>query len=139
MRLSRLALVPHPPGAPVTPADQLKEYCALPGGNSAIQDLEPTITELVREAIRDAAQGKVDPARLAPESRESLSQFLREKGPRFLGPAGPLESLTLLAESHDGGKHIRRYRSAFGNGEKVIWTVELSSAGQIVSMDPRPE
>ena len=29
MRLSRLALIPPPPGAPITPADLLKQECAL--------------------------------------------------------------------------------------------------------------
>jgi hypothetical protein len=139
MRLSRLAMISPPPGAPINPADRLKEYCTLPAGNSPVQDVEPKITALVSDTIRDAALGKVDPARFAPESRERVSQFLQDNGPRFLGPAGPLESLTLLVDSRDGGKHIRRYRSVFGNGEKVIWTVELSSAGKIVSMDPRPE
>jgi hypothetical protein len=31
MRLRRLALVPPPPAATFTPADQLKNYCADPG------------------------------------------------------------------------------------------------------------
>jgi len=139
MRLSRLALVPPPPGAPISPADLLKESCAGPAGNAPIQDLAPNITELVAATIRDAAQGKVDATGFAPESRDRLSQFLKENGPRFLGRAGPLESLTLLVDSRDGGKHVRRYLSVFGNGEKVVWTVELSSDGKIVSMDPRPE
>ncbi len=30
MRLQRLALIPPPPGVAVTPAEQLKEYCAHP-------------------------------------------------------------------------------------------------------------
>jgi hypothetical protein len=139
MRLSRLALVPPPSGAPISPADRLKEACAGPAGNVAIQDLEPKTTELVAATIRDAAQGKVDPTGLAPESRDRLSQFLKENGPRFLGPAGPLVSLMLLADSRDAGKHVRRYRFVFGNGQKVVWTVELSSDGKIVSMDPRLE
>lgn len=139
MRLSRLAMVPPPPGAPTSPADRLKESCPGPAGNAAIQDPEPNITELVAATIRGAAQAKVDPTGLAPESRDGLSQFLKENGPRFLGPAGPLESLTLLGDSRDGGKHVRRYRSVFANGEKVVWTFELSAAGKIVSMEPRPE
>jgi hypothetical protein len=137
MRMARLALVPPPPGAPVTPADLLREQCAPPA--SAIPDAEPGLTEMVAQTIRDAAQGKVDAARLAPESRERLSQFLRENGPRFLGAAGPLESLTLLADSHDVGLRVRRYRAAFGNGLKTLWTVELSPAAAIVSMTARPE
>jgi hypothetical protein len=139
MRLARLALVPPPNGVPISPADRLKQYCALSGNTSLVTDAEPKITELIRDTIRDAAQGKIDPARLAPESRDRLLRFLQDNGPRFLAPAGPLASLILLADSRDGGKHIRRYRAIFGSGEKVVWTIELSSAGQIVSMDARPE
>jgi len=125
--------------APTAPAARLKEYCATLGGNTEIPDREPAITYLIREMIRDAAQGKVDPARIAPESRERLIPFLQDIGPRFLGPAGALESLTLLVDTHEGGKHVRRYRAVFANGPKIIWTVGLSSAGSIVSLDPRPE
>jgi hypothetical protein len=139
MRLSRLSLVPRPLGAPVTPANRLKEYCANPGGDTQIADTEPKITELIRQTLLDAAQGKVDSSRIAPDSREQLTQFLKEVGPNFLAPAGPLESLTLLGDTSDGGKRVRRYRAVFANGEKIIWTVGLSSAGAIVSMDPRPE
>lgn len=139
MRLSRLSLVPPPPGAPITPADRLKEYCAHPEGLKVIGDSEPQITELLRETLRDAAVGKVDPVRFAPESREKLTQFLQEIGPQFLGPAGPLESLTLLMDTNDGGQRVRRYRAKFASGESIIWIVGLSSTGAFMSLDPRPE
>lgn len=138
MRLSRLAMVPPPPGAPITPADRLKEYCANPQG-TAIADREPKITELVRQIIRDAAQGKVDPASIAPESRERLTKFLQQNGPRFLGRAGALESLTLLAETNVDGRRVRSYRAVFATGQKIRWSVGLSAAGAIMSLDPRPE
>src|SRR5215471_6002037 len=67
MRLSRLALVPPPPGATFSPVDQLKDYCAHPGGYTEIPDREPTITEMLRKTLRDAAHGNVDPASIAVE------------------------------------------------------------------------
>ena len=139
MRLSRLALVPPPPGATSPQADQLKEYCAHPGGYTEIPDREPTITEMVRKILRDAAHGKVDPASIAAESRDRLVPFLERDGSRYLGQAGNLESLALLEDSNSGGKRVRRYRSVFASGTKIIWTVGLSSAGTIMSLDPRPE
>ena len=139
MRLRRLALIPPPTGAPFNPVDRLKEYCALADGTTEIPDREPAITQSIRETIRDAALGKVDPARIAPESRERLTAFLKDSGPRFLGPLGTIESLTLLTDTSASGKRIRRYRTVFANEQKIIWTVGLSSSGEIVSLDPRRE
>jgi hypothetical protein len=139
MRLGRLALIPPPAGAPFNPVDRLKEYCALPEGGTEIPDREPAITVSIRQTIRDAALGKVDPARIAPESRERLIAFLKDNGPRLLGSLGAIESLTLLTDTSVGGKRIRRYRTVFANGQKLIWTVGLSSLGEIVSLDPRRE
>jgi hypothetical protein len=139
MRLRRLGLIPPPPGAAATPADQLKDYCAHLNGYSEIPDRDPAITELVRKTIRDAAQGKVNPDSIAPESRERLISFLQRDGPCYLGPAGALESLVLLEDNEAGGKRVRRYRAAFASGMKMMWTVTLSPAGTIVAVEPRPE
>ena len=139
MRMRRLSLVPSPSGATLTPADQLKDYCAHPEGLKEIPDREPAITDLVRKTLVQAAQGKVDQESIAPESRERLIPFLQRDGPRHLGPAGALESLILLEDSDSSGTHMRRYRSVFASGLRIIWSVGLSSAGKIVSMDPRPE
>lgn len=139
MRLQRLSLVASPSGATPGLADQLKDYCAHPDGLTEIPDREPAITDLVRKTVLEAAQGKVNPDSIAPESRERLISFLQRDGPRYLGPAGALESLTLLQDTNSGGKRVRRYRSVFASGLRITWTVELSSVGTIVSMNPRPE
>jgi hypothetical protein len=139
MRLSRLGLVPPPSGGTLTLADQLKDACALSTEHKEVADQEPAITELVRKILRDAAQGKVNADGIAPESRNRLVSFLERDGPRFLGPAGKLESLALLDDNNSGGKRVRRYRSVFASGLKIIWIVGLSPAGTIVSLDPRPE
>jgi hypothetical protein len=139
MRLWRLNLIPPPPGATFSPAEQLKDYCAHPGGYGEISDSAPAITELVRKTLRDAAMGKVSPDDIAAESRSRLISFLERDGPRFLGPAGELKSLVLLEDSDSGGMRVRRYRSVFVSGLRIIWTVACSSSGTIVSLDPRPE
>ncbi len=139
MRTWRLGLIPPPPGATLTPADQLKENCAHPGKLTKVLDREPAITERIARLLRDAAQGRVDADGIAPESRTRLIPFLESDGPRFLGHAGALASLVLLEDSDSDGKRVRRYRSVFASGLKVIWTVGLSSTGAIVSLHPRPE
>ena len=139
MRLGRLALIPPPPGATFAPADQLKEYCAHPGGYEEIPDREPILTERIRKMLQEAAHGKVNADSIAPESRDRLVAFLERDGPRYLGPAGKLESLILLEDDHSGGKRVRRYRGVFASGLKITWTIEFSSEGAIVSLDPRPE
>lgn len=139
MRTWRLGLIPPPPGATLTPADQLKENCAHPGKLTEVLDREPAITERIARLLRDAAQGRVDADGIAPESRSRLIPFLESDGPRFLGHAGALVSLVLLEDSDYDGKRVRRYRSVFASGLKVIWTVGLSSTGAIVSLHPRPE
>jgi hypothetical protein len=107
--------------------------------DTEIPDREPAITELIRTTLRDAAHGTVNPDSIAPESRDLLISFLQRDGPRYLGPAGELKSFTLVADTDSGGKHVRRYRALFANGLRIIWTVGLSSAGAIASLDPRPE
>ncbi len=139
MRTARLGLIPPPPGAAVTPADQLKENCAHPGKLTEVPDRDPAITERIARLLRNAAQGKVDAEGIAPESRTRLIAFLETDGPRFLGHAGALTSLVLLEDSDSGGKRVRRYRSVFASGLRIMWTVGLSSTGAIVSLHPRPE
>jgi hypothetical protein len=139
MRLTRMALLPPPPGAPVTPIEKLKADCAFTAASGLVPDSAPQITATIREILRDAAKGKADPARFAPESRDRLVQFLSKNGPRFLGGAGELESLTLLTDGEEGEQRLRRYRAAFADGQKILWTVVLNRSGLIVSLDPRRE
>ncbi len=139
MRLGRLNLIPPPPGARFSPAEQLKDDCAHPNGYREIADREPAITELVRRILTEAAKGKVSAKGIAEESRGRLVPFLERDGPRFLGPAGEIQSLVLLEDSESGGRRSRRYRSVFASGLRMIWAVGLSPSGEIVSFDPRPE
>lgn len=139
MRISRLALVPPPPGAPFVPVEELKEYCALAEGGTQITDTDLKTTAMIRNTLTDAAHGEVDAARIAPESRDRLVPFLQISGPRFLAPNGSLQSLTLLAENSDGAKRTRRYRAIFASGRKMILSIGVTSTGTLLSIDSRPE
>ena len=138
MRARRLDLVPLPSGVTSLSA-QLKESCADPDGPKEILDSDPAITNLIRKTLRDAAQGIVSADDIEPASRERVTSILQRDGPRFLGPAGALRSLTLLADTVTDGKRVRRYRSLFASGLSILWTVELTAAGKLVALSPRPE
>jgi hypothetical protein len=140
MRLSRLSLIGPPDNAPITPADSLKAFCANPNGDVEIPDSDPILTEHVRQAIREAAAGKVSANLIAPESRDQLVPRLEDIGKRFLSSAGEIQAVTLLEDAPVlGGYRNRRYRAVFAGGQKVLWSVRFSPAGAIVAMDPRPE
>jgi hypothetical protein len=138
MRLARLALIPPPPSAAVSPTQMLKEYCQHPEGPVELADRDPETTEMVRDTLRDAARGEADPDRFAPESRERLVTFLRNNGPRFLAPNGPLRTLIVL-DIPGGKNNQRRYLASFANGRKIVINVELSAAHRLLAIDARPE
>ena len=138
MRLARLALIPPPPSAAVSPTQMLKEYCEHPDGPVELADNDPETTQLVRDTLTDAARGEADPNRFAPEARERLVAFLHNNGPRFLAPNGPLQELIVIG-APGAKKNQRRYLASFGNGRKIIVNVELSPAHRLVTIDARPE
>jgi hypothetical protein len=138
MRLARLALVPPPPSAAVSPMQMLKEHCQHPEGPVQLVDSDPETTQLVRDTLTGAARGEADPDRFAPESRDRLVNFLHNNGPLFLAPNGPLQALIVL--DVPGGKDSqRRYLASFANGRKIIVNVELTPARRLLTIDARPE
>jgi hypothetical protein len=62
-----------------------------------------------------------------PEARTHLVPVLERFGPELGGPSGAIESLTLLEESTDPQRHVRRYRAVFGNGTAITCTIAQSS------------
>jgi hypothetical protein len=138
MRLARLALIPPPPNAAVSPMQMLKGYCQHPEGPVELADSDPETTQMVRDTLTDAAQGKADPDRFAPESRERLATFLRNNGPRFLAPNGPLQTLIVL-DVPGGKNNQRRYLASFANGRKITINVQLSASHRLLAIDARPE
>ena len=108
-------------------------------GNSGIADQLPELTRRVGELLRNAAQGKVDSADIAPEVRATLVPFLTNTGPRFLGSLGTLDAITLLEDSVSTGVRTRRYRTVFSAGQRIVWTIVFAPGGTVRSLDPRPE
>jgi hypothetical protein len=116
----------------------LKQYCQHPEGPVELADTDPETTQLVRDTLTDAARGEADPDRFAPESRDRLVTFLRNNGPRFLAPNGPLQALIVL-DVPDGKNNQRRYLASFANGRTITINVELSAAHRLLAIDARPE
>jgi hypothetical protein len=73
-----------------------------------------------------------------PEARAHLMPVLERFGPELGGPSGAIESLTLLEESTDPLRHVRRYRAVFGNGTAITCTIAQSSdrRRRSVSLEP---
>ncbi len=125
--------------AAVSPTRMLKEYCQHPDGPVELADTDPETTQLVRDTLTDAARGEADPDRFAPESRERLAAFLRNNGPRFLAPNGPLQALVVLADVPGGENRKKCYLASFANGRKIRINVEVSVAHRLLAIDARPE
>lgn len=103
-----------------------------------IADTDEKLTLILREVLREAAQGKVNADLFNSEAQKSLVPAFRDFGPVFFSSLDPLQSFVLVGQSAEGGKRIRRYRALYGN-KPIIWTFVLSEDGKIISMEPTSE
>lgn len=106
--------------------------------NQGVTDTNPKLTEILKNVLIDAAQGKANAELFAPESRAEIVPFIQRAGPNFLGSLGELKSFTLLDERKEQQKSIRRYRAVFAK-QSLIWTFELSADSKIISIEPEEE
>jgi hypothetical protein len=81
--------------------------------------------------IADKREPGEDVSAFETDPHERLVQFLREFGRRRFGSSATLESLTLLEDTTDARKRGGRYLAAFGSGTRMIWTVALSTDGDV--------
>jgi D-alanyl-D-alanine carboxypeptidase len=102
-----------------------------------IEDKDPKITELLREVLVNAQQGKADASLFAPEASQ-LADFIKRAGPEFLGTKGALRSFVLLERREEATKRVLAYRSVFGE-TSILWTFELTKEGKILSLSPKEE
>jgi hypothetical protein len=110
------------------PARELFALHARSGGYHEVRFREFRV-----RAKAAAFKGMVNPGLNAADAREQLAQFLGN--PHMLGRMGALESLTLLEDTTDSPRHVRRYLAAFAGGAKMIWTVVQGSDGTVLSID----
>jgi hypothetical protein len=102
-----------------------------------IEDKDPKITELLRELLVNAQQGKADASLFAPEASQ-LADFIKRVGPNFLGTKGALKSFVLLEHREEATKRVLTYRSVFGE-TSILWTFALNKEGKILSLSPKEE
>lgn len=101
---------------------------ATDGVNPGIADNQPQATDTLKQLMRGAATGSLDPTLISADSRDQLAPALTHLGPS-LGRAGTLDALTLVDE-----KRIRRYRATFTDGTHGLWTVVHAADGTVVSL-----
>jgi CubicO group peptidase (beta-lactamase class C family) len=127
------------------PSEPIARHIAsiyLPGisdaGKTGIEDKDPKLTEALKGLLENAARGQVDKSLFAPQAQDQVVAMVQQAGPRMLAPLGPMQSFTLLDETTESDKRVRRYRAKF---EKMtlIWTFELTTEGKIIRLEPRPE
>src|SRR5215510_422107 len=102
-----------------------------------IEDRDPKITELLRQVLVDAQQGKADASLFAAEALQ-LVDFIKRAGPDFLGKKGTLKSFVLLERREEATRRGFIYRSVFGE-TSILWTFALNKEGKILGLTPKEE
>jgi hypothetical protein len=87
--------------------------------------------------IAEKSERGEDVSAFETDPRKRLVQFLGEFGRRTFGPAGTLESLTLLEDTTDSTRRGGKSLATFGSGARMTWTVALGADGS-VSFDGQP-
>jgi CubicO group peptidase (beta-lactamase class C family) len=103
-----------------------------------IADHSPETTSTLKEMLLGFGRGHVDVEQFAPEARAPLVGAVEQFAMPFLRALGSVRSLTLLEESGQPQRRIRRYRAWYGQ-KPILWRFELNQEGKILSMEPTPE
>jgi len=106
-------------------------------GSPALEDPNPETAKLLARVLREAHQGKADPALFASDASRS-ARFIRRAGPSFLGPLGELQKVELLEQRADGNNRVLTYRSIFTSGTS-IWNLSVNKNGKILNLQPVEE
>jgi CubicO group peptidase (beta-lactamase class C family) len=105
-----------------------------------VADDDPETTASLLALLRGFAEGRVDPAPIAPDARPSLVGMIENFAMPWLRALGPLRSLTLLSDTRAAdGRRVRRYRARYDGDKPVLWKFDLDADGRIVSLSPTPE
>ena len=107
------------------------DYSAIPNKN--IKESKQ-ITELFKNVLVNAKNGKVQSELFASESQET-AKFISRAGPDFLGSKGDLKSVKLVDEKIEKGKHSYTYQTIFEKAT-LVWKFELNGDNKILNLSP---
>ena len=99
-----------------------------------IEDKEPQTTLLVRDLLREIADGKADPGRFTPELRTKLFPEGVQNAGDYLKDQGDLESLQLIERLEEGDRRSYHYRANY-QGTELFVSVQLTKDNKIAALD----
>ncbi len=109
-----------------------------PPGLKTIEDREPKVTELVRDALVKTAEGTLTPDRFTSEMAAALFPDRVKQAGEFLKSVGPLKSLSLLERKEVGDNRTYRYRAEYRDSVLTV-IVSLTKDDKIAGMGIQPE
>jgi CubicO group peptidase (beta-lactamase class C family) len=99
-----------------------------------MEDKEPQTTLLVRDLLREIADGKADPGRFTPELRTKLFPEGVQNVGDYLKDQGDLESLQLIERLEEGDRRSYHYRANYERTELFV-SVQLTKDNKIAALD----
>ena len=105
-----------------------------PPEEKPIADKEPQVTQMVKDLLRDIADGKAKPERFTDELRGKLFPGeMQELGPA-LKEFGEVKSLELMERTDEGGQRNYRYRATFPE-MTIMASIALTKDDKIAKLD----
>jgi CubicO group peptidase (beta-lactamase class C family) len=99
-----------------------------------IEDKEPQVTQMVKELLREIANGKARPEQFTEEARKRLfPDEIQELG-QALKEFGDLKTLELMERSDEGERRNYRYRAKFGEMTLMV-SVGLTKDDKIARLN----
>jgi CubicO group peptidase (beta-lactamase class C family) len=105
---------------------------------SPIPDLEPAVTEQLRQVYLAALEGKLDQALFTPALGKSLAAVIPGQVTNELKASGPLKSFSLVEHKEYPGGH-RVYQYLIITGETVLLRCSYNASGKIERLILIPE
>ena len=116
-----------------------KQYLPAAPAEAAIPDTDPQATQLLRRTLLSIAAGKIPANTLTPPLAALMTPQTLRQVHQNLSALGPLGTLTLLAQTEQGGLKVYRYRVVYGTTPTIV-RMAINSDGKIAALlAPQPE
>lgn len=109
-----------------------------PAAAKAIPDMEPQVTQQVRQLLRQYAQGSLPEADFTEKARSLLPPKAIQENGLKIASYGQLEQLQLLSRKVDGEDRNYRYRAAYSKANLLV-DINFNKAGKVAYLQLIPE